>query len=106
MNDDLGTGGDRSLLEAQASLDPHHGTYNLELDGSFCYTHDGSTTSSIDSLVYKIHDGFDQSGETASIIIMINECPESVEHNFVGFLKKKKQIGNKFPFQAISFCAI
>ena len=83
VNDDLGTGGDRSLLEAQASLDPNYGTYNLELDGSFCYTHDGSTTSSIDSLVYVINDGFDQSGETASIIFMINECPESVEHNFV-----------------------
>ena len=82
VNDDLGTGGDRTKLEAQDFLCPLYGTCELELDGSFCYTHDGSTTSSTDRLVYKIHDGFDQSGKTASIVFMINECPESVEHRF------------------------
>ncbi|MBT9555929.1 MAG: tandem-95 repeat protein [Myxococcales bacterium] len=61
------------VLTAVLVTAPEHGTFELNSDGSFRYTHDGSETTS-DTLVLKVNDGVAESG---SVVVSVSITPVS-----------------------------
>ena len=69
INNDSDVEGD--LLSANLLSGPTHGTLNLQADGSFTYTHDGSETT-VDTFTYQISD---PSGANDTATVTINITP-------------------------------
>jgi VCBS repeat-containing protein len=67
-------------LTAVLAGGPSHGSLNLNSDGSFSYTHDGSETTS-DSFTYRANDGtVDSNTATVTITINpVNDAPTAVD---------------------------
>jgi hypothetical protein len=61
---------DESALSAILEADATHGALSLDPDGSFTYTHDGSTTSS-DSFSYRAANGFLESAKAIATIAVL-----------------------------------
>ncbi len=64
---------DNDTLTAIKVSNPSHGSLTLNSNGSFTYTHDGSSTTS-DSFTYKASDG-QYSSDTATVSLSIGEAP-------------------------------
>jgi len=67
---------DGNSLTANLIVSPLNGTLTLQTNGTFVYTHDGSSTST-DTFYYAANDGF-INGNTVSVTIYINNPPVAV----------------------------
>lgn len=79
------TDGDGDALTAMLASLPAHGAVQLNADGSFTYTHDGSETTA-DSFSYKVSDGADESN-TATVALTItpvNDTPVASDDAYTG----------------------
>ncbi len=81
LDNDTDADGDTLILDHDPATDPLHGTVDLLANGTFTYTHDGSSTTT-DSFVYTVNDGSGGS-DTALVIITItldqNDPPVGVD---------------------------
>ena len=67
---------DGNPLTANLVTPPINGTLSLQANGTFTYTHDGSSTTT-DTFYYRANDGF-VNGATVSVTIYINNPPVAV----------------------------
>jgi len=77
---------DFGVLTCEKVGDPNVGTNNFCSDGSFRYTHtctEANDGNNVETIKYKIHDGFELSNEGTVTICIEDECPVAEVDNYL-----------------------